>query len=175
MHDPEPFVLIMITLETAQFASLKQTLRVCDYAYSIKCVCVFSDWVLSPSLSLLLQDAPLSDCTDTIASLDLSEANSPAKSFRKVLPDLPWPLTLPLTSLLLFCVISGACSVGTRCGTLQLEIELMWFLQVTCQKKPIYLPFYIFLSQCSTMLCPVECCPVLHRPIHRTPRWGRNI
>ncbi|KAM9517568.1 alpha-adducin-like isoform 5-T6 [Salvelinus alpinus] len=30
-----------------------------------------------------VQDAPLSDCTDTIASLDLSEANSPAKSFRK--------------------------------------------------------------------------------------------
>uniref|UniRef100_A0A8C8I3W5 Alpha-adducin n=1 Tax=Oncorhynchus tshawytscha TaxID=74940 RepID=A0A8C8I3W5_ONCTS len=28
-------------------------------------------------------DAPLSDCTDTIASLDLSEANSPAKYFRK--------------------------------------------------------------------------------------------
>ncbi|XP_064833465.1 alpha-adducin isoform X7 [Oncorhynchus masou masou] len=30
-----------------------------------------------------IQDAPLSDCTDTIADLDLSEANSPAKSFRK--------------------------------------------------------------------------------------------
>ncbi|XP_024236768.1 alpha-adducin isoform X10 [Oncorhynchus tshawytscha] len=30
-----------------------------------------------------VQDAPLSDCTDTIASLDLSEANSPAKYFRK--------------------------------------------------------------------------------------------
>uniref|UniRef100_A0A673YG61 Alpha-adducin n=1 Tax=Salmo trutta TaxID=8032 RepID=A0A673YG61_SALTR len=30
-----------------------------------------------------VQDAPLSDCTDTIADLDLSEANSPAKSFRK--------------------------------------------------------------------------------------------
>ncbi|KAM9540093.1 alpha-adducin-like isoform 12-T17 [Salvelinus alpinus] len=30
-----------------------------------------------------VQDAPLSDCTDTIADLDLSETNSPAKSFRK--------------------------------------------------------------------------------------------
>uniref|UniRef100_A0A673YF86 Alpha-adducin n=1 Tax=Salmo trutta TaxID=8032 RepID=A0A673YF86_SALTR len=33
--------------------------------------------------SSVWQDAPLSDCTDTIADLDLSEANSPAKSFRK--------------------------------------------------------------------------------------------
>ncbi|XP_041741340.1 alpha-adducin isoform X7 [Coregonus clupeaformis] len=33
--------------------------------------------------SSVCQDAPLSDCTDTIADLDLSEANSPAKSFRK--------------------------------------------------------------------------------------------
>uniref|UniRef100_A0A3P8XST8 Alpha-adducin n=1 Tax=Esox lucius TaxID=8010 RepID=A0A3P8XST8_ESOLU len=30
-----------------------------------------------------VQDAPLSDCTDTIGGLELSEANSPAKSFRK--------------------------------------------------------------------------------------------
>ncbi|KAM9540105.1 alpha-adducin-like isoform 24-T32 [Salvelinus alpinus] len=33
--------------------------------------------------SSVWQDAPLSDCTDTIADLDLSETNSPAKSFRK--------------------------------------------------------------------------------------------
>lgn len=40
----------------------------------------------SPSLGLLLQDAPLSDCTDTIDGLDVSEGSySPAKSIRKVL------------------------------------------------------------------------------------------
>lgn len=39
-----------------------------------------------PSLGLLLQDAPLSDCTDTIDGLDVSEGSySPAKSIRKVL------------------------------------------------------------------------------------------
>lgn len=37
------------------------------------------------SLALLLQDAPLSDCTDTIDGLDVSEGSySPAKSIRKV-------------------------------------------------------------------------------------------
>lgn len=44
-----------------------------------------------PSLGLLLQDAPLSDCTDTIDGLDVSEGSySPAKSIRKV-------LTAPIT------------------------------------------------------------------------------
>lgn len=43
------------------------------------------------SLGLLLQDAPLSDCTDTIDGLDVSEGSySPAKSIRKV-------LTAPIT------------------------------------------------------------------------------
>lgn len=38
------------------------------------------------SLGLLLQDAPLSDCTDTIDGLDVSEGSySPARSIRKVL------------------------------------------------------------------------------------------
>ena len=42
---------------------------------------------VSPSLNLLLQDAPLSDCMDCIDGPDVSEgASSPAKSFRKVLP-----------------------------------------------------------------------------------------
>lgn len=46
----------------------------------------FSTVVPSPSLGLLLQDAPLSDCTDTIDGLDGSEGSySPAKSIRKVL------------------------------------------------------------------------------------------
>lgn len=44
------------------------------------------------SLSFLLQDAPLSDCTETIEGLELTEQTfSPAKSlsFRKVLAALP--------------------------------------------------------------------------------------
>lgn len=46
-----------------------------------------------PSLGLLLQDAPLSDCTDTIDGLDVSEGSySPAKSIRKV-------LTAPVTNI----------------------------------------------------------------------------
>lgn len=46
----------------------------------------FSTVVPPPSLGLLLQDAPLSDCTDTIDGLDGSEGSySPAKSIRKVL------------------------------------------------------------------------------------------
>lgn len=61
-------------------------------------------------LNLLLQDAPLSDCTESIEGLDLTEqAFSPAKSLsvRKVLPchtalllftlhftsSLPWPFS----------------------------------------------------------------------------------
>ncbi len=53
----------------------------------------FKSWVVPPpSLGLLLQDAPLSDCTDTIDGLDVSEGSySPAKSIRKV-------LTAPVTN-----------------------------------------------------------------------------
>lgn len=56
--------------------------------------------VSSSSPGLLLQDAPLSDCTDTIDGLDLSEQGySPARSIRKVheqtkLADCP-QLSLP--------------------------------------------------------------------------------
>lgn len=47
---------------------------------------VAAELFLPPSLGLLLQDAPLSDCTDTIDGLDGSEGSySPAKSIRKVL------------------------------------------------------------------------------------------
>lgn len=55
-------------------------------------------WVAPPSLALLLQDAPLSDCTDTIDGLDGSEGSySPAKSIRKVLT-APVTCTSPISS-----------------------------------------------------------------------------
>lgn len=68
----------------------------------------FSKVVPSPSLGLLLQDAPLSDCTDTIDGLDGSEGSySPAKSIRKVLtaPVLTCMLiTFKNSSLMLYCI-----------------------------------------------------------------------
>lgn len=49
------------------------------------CMCV-SVWVeaVHRSSDLLLQDAPLSDCTDSIDGIDLSDNLSPARSVRKV-------------------------------------------------------------------------------------------
>ena len=52
-----------------------------------ECLCAEmpGDWVLYSSPGLLLQDAPLSDCTDSIDGLDLPEqVYSPARSIRKV-------------------------------------------------------------------------------------------
>ncbi|MEQ2205894.1 hypothetical protein XENOCAPTIV_017547 [Xenoophorus captivus] len=57
----------------------------CVRVSMIDCDCL-TDCFLPPSLGLLLQDAPLSDCTDTIDGLDVSEGSySPAKTIRKVL------------------------------------------------------------------------------------------
>lgn len=58
-------------------------------------VLVFQELACAPpSLGLLLQDAPLSDCTDTIDGLDVSEGSySPARSIRKV-------LTAPVTDII---------------------------------------------------------------------------
>lgn len=97
---------------------------ICNFIYQFLFLCMFlasitmlSVDVVKPGLgllcllNLLLQDAPLSDCTESIEGLDLTEqAFSPAKSLsvRKVLPchtalntvvhpsfnlSLPWPFS----------------------------------------------------------------------------------
>lgn len=79
-----------------------QFIVICNFIYQLLFLCMFlasittlSVDVVKPGLgllcllNLLLQDAPLSDCTESIEGLDLTEqAFSPAKSLsvRKVLP-----------------------------------------------------------------------------------------
>lgn len=79
-----------------------QFIVICNFIYQLLFLCMFLASiimlfvdVLKPGLgllcllNLLLQDAPLSDCTESIEGLDLTEqAFSPAKSLsvRKVLP-----------------------------------------------------------------------------------------
>lgn len=73
-----------------------------------------------PSLGLLLQDAPLSDCTDTIDGLDVSEGSySPAKTIRKV-------LTAPVTNTShLYCTplpfISSVFIINLHAGNVDLR------------------------------------------------------
>lgn len=63
----------------------------CVFTGACVCVCMcervcVSVWVeaVHRSSDLLLQDAPLSDCTDSIDGIDLSDNLSPARSVRKV-------------------------------------------------------------------------------------------
>lgn len=67
------------------------------------CSCLKNWLVPPPSLGLLLQDAPLSDCTDTIDGLDVSEGSySPARSIRKV-------LTASVTDITHILLTSSSC------------------------------------------------------------------
>lgn len=91
-----PLFMLSVILCACQFVvtcnPISQLLFLCMFLASI--IVLLVD-VLKPGLgllcllNLLLQDAPLSDCTESIEGLDLTEqAFSPAKSLsvRKVLP-----------------------------------------------------------------------------------------
>lgn len=57
----------------------------CVGHYSV-CVVSICGGLVRCSLALLFQDAPLSDCTDSIDGIDPSESFSPSRSIRKVHP-----------------------------------------------------------------------------------------
>lgn len=99
-------------------------------------VLVLKSWVvLPPSLGLPLQDAPLSDCTDTIDGLDVSEGSySPARSIRKV-------LTAPVTNTihLYFTSSSSHCSEP---ADIWAYIELGHFLLLFLSRDPAFLHVY---------------------------------